>query len=149
VSRLPRGELHLVDHSTWMVRFLETYFREDPRIRVHLGDGHSLPFERDSWLDLIFVAGTLIALNLGTIRLYTLEFARTLQPGGVLVFDYIDPTTEEGWAHLHAGGARLPDVYAYHAPRVIDRVLSEAGFEDIERQQLGMHTFVTARRVSG
>src|SRR4051794_4103593 len=45
-ARLETGELHLVDHSPWMVRFLESYFVSEPRVRVHLGDGHSLPFDR-------------------------------------------------------------------------------------------------------
>src|SRR6266540_7395865 len=148
-ERLPRGELHLVDHSPWMVRFLQAYFRNAQQVRVHLGDGHSLPFERNGWLDMVFVAGTMIALKLGTIRLYALDFARVLKPAGVLIFDYIDPTTPEGWAHLEREGAGLPDVYTYHAAQVIDRLLSAAGFARLERQQLGKSTFVTARRTAG
>jgi ubiquinone/menaquinone biosynthesis C-methylase UbiE len=148
-ARLPEGELHLVDHSPWMVRFLHDYFRDDSHVRVHLGDGHSLPFDRNGWLDVVFTAGTVIALKLGTIRLYAVDCARALKADGVLIFDYIDPTTPEGWAHLHSDGARLPDVYAYHAPEVIDRVLAETGFARIERQQLGKSTYVTARRIGG
>ena len=74
-----------------MVRFLEAYFRERPQVHVHLGDGQSLPLTRSEWVDLVFVAGTVVALKLGTIQLYALEFARVLKPGGVVVFDYIDP----------------------------------------------------------
>jgi hypothetical protein len=108
-----------------------------------------LPFDRNGWLDVVFTAGTVIALKLGTIRLYAVDCARALKADGVLIFDYIDPTTPEGWAHLHSDGARLPDVYAYHAPEVIDRVLAETGFARIERQQLGKSTYVTARRIGG
>jgi hypothetical protein len=99
-------------------------------------------------MDLVFVAGTMIALKLGDIHLYALEFARVLKPGGVVVFDYIDPNTAEGWAHLHTDGHRLPDVYTYHAPEVIDRVFAEAGFDGFERQQLGKSTYFTARRAA-
>ena len=148
-TRLESGQLHLVDHSPWMVRFLEAYFRDRQQVRVHLGDGHSLPLAGNAWMDLVFVAGTMIALKLGDIHLYALEFARVLKPGGVVVFDYIDPTTAEGWAHLHTDGHRLPDVYTYHAPQVIDRVLAEAGFDGFERQQLGKSTYFTARRAAG
>ena len=88
VPRIPQGQLHLVDHSPWMVRFLQTYFGRQPAVRVHLGDGHSLPFAHGGWIDLVFVAGTIVALKLGTIHLYAREFARVLKPGGVVVFDY-------------------------------------------------------------
>jgi len=62
------------------------------------------------------------------------------------VFDYIDPTTAEGWAHLQTEGHRLPDVYTYHAPQVIDRVFADAGFEAFERRQFGKSTYFSARR---
>jgi SAM-dependent methyltransferase len=144
LPRIERGELHLVDHSPWMVRFLERYFGN--QVRVYLGDGQSLPLPRASWIDLVFVAGTIVALKLGTIRLYAQEFARVLKPGGLVIFDYIDPTTAEGWAHLQTEGQRLADVYTYHAPQIIDRVFAEAGFEGFERQQLGKSTYFTARK---
>ena len=146
LERIPAGELHLVDHSPWIVRFLEAYFRGEPRARVYLGDGQSLPLPTSAWIDLVFVAGTVVALKLGTIHLYASEFARVLKPGGIAIFDYIDPTTAEGWAHLHADGHRLADVYTYHAPQVIDRVFAETGFEAFERQQFGKSTYFTARK---
>ena len=149
LPRIAGGQLHLVDHSPWIVRFLESYFREQPRVHVHLGDGQSLPFERERWIDLVFVAGTVVALKLGTIQLYALEFARVLKTGGTLVFDYIGPTTAEGWAHLQTEGHRLPDVYTYHAPQVIDRVFGDAGFEAFERRQFGKSTYFSARRAPG
>lgn len=148
LERIPRGELHLVDHSPWMVRFLAAYFRNQPNVHAVLGDGQSLPFQRDGWLDMVFIAGTVIALKLGTIRLYALECARVLKPGGLLIFDYLDPTVAEGWEHLHSEGRRLPDVYTYHAPQVVDRVLTEAGFEAFQRDQLGKSTYFTARKSS-
>jgi SAM-dependent methyltransferase len=115
-------------------------------VHVHLGDGQSVPLSTSTYVDVVFAAGTLIALKLGTIQLYALEFARILKPGGLVIFDYIDPTTPEGWAHLHADGRRLPDVYTYHAPEVIDRVFSEARFGEFQRQQHGKSTYFTARR---
>jgi SAM-dependent methyltransferase len=144
LPRIERGELHLVDHSPWMVRFLMQYFGS--QAHVYLGDGQSLPLPRAGWVDLVFVAGTIVALKLGTIRLYALEFARVLKPQGLVIFDYIDPTTAEGWAHLQTEGQRLADVYTYHAPDIIDRVFTEAGFEGFERQQLGKSTYFTARK---
>jgi ubiquinone/menaquinone biosynthesis C-methylase UbiE len=146
LPRIPHGQLHLVDHSPWMVRFLQGYFRGQRNVVVHLGDGLSLPIPGAEWADVVFIAGTVIALKLGVIQHYAEEFARVLKPGGVLVFDYLDPTTEDGWAHLHTEGRRLADVYTYHAPEVVDRVFAEAGFEAFERQQLSKSTYFTARR---
>ncbi len=148
LPRIHDGQLHLVDHSPWMVRFLRGYFVRQQNVCVHLGDGQSLPFENASWMDLVFVAGTVIALKLGTIRRYAVEFARVLKPGGLVIFDYIDPTTSEGWAHLQTEGQRLPDVYTYHTPQIIDRVFSEAGFDSFRRQQLGKSTYFSARRTA-
>jgi ubiquinone/menaquinone biosynthesis C-methylase UbiE len=148
LPRVPHGQLHLVDHSAWMVRFLRSYFRTQSNVFVHLGDGQSLPMPNERWLDVVFIAGTIIALKLGTIRLYAAEFARVLKPGGVLVFDYLDPTTPDGWEHLRTEGRRLADVYTYHAPEVIDRVFGEAGFEQFERQQLSRSTYFTARKAA-
>ncbi len=149
VPHIARGQLHLVDHSPWMVRFLRGYFATAGNVYVHLGDGQSLPFENEGWMDIVFVAGTIIALKLGTVQRYACEFARVLKPGGLAIFDYLDPTTPQGWSHLHNEGQRLPDVYTYHAPEVIDRVFAEAGFSGFERQQLGKSTYFTARRVGG
>jgi len=146
VPRIPHGQLLLIDHSPWMVRFLNGYFRNQPNVSVHLGDGQSLPLAADGWVDVVFVAGTIIALKLGNVSQYAAEFARVLKPGGLVVFDYLDPTTEDGWSHLHTEGRRLADVYTYHAPEVIDRVFSEAGFSSFERQQLSSSTYFSARK---
>ena len=143
---IPDGQLHLVDHSTWMVNFLRRYFQSDERVHIHLGDGSSLPFTRDSWIDVVFSAGTLVALKLGIIYRYARDFCRVLRPGGRAIFDYIDPTTPEGWAHLESQGKQLADVFTYHAPQVIDRVLSSAGFESLDRRQFGKSTFVIATK---
>jgi SAM-dependent methyltransferase len=148
VPRLPRGELHLVDRSPWMVRFLADYFRDCPTVHAHLGDGRSLPFPDGGWLDAVFSANTLVELELGMIYLYACDFARVLKPDGVVVADYIDPTTPEGWQHLLTQPPDLAPVYTFHAPDVLDRVLDAAGLRVLARDQVGKSTFVTARRTT-
>ena len=76
VERVPYGELHLVDASPWMVRFLRSYFRQLPNVQAHLNDGQSLPFERNGWMDLIFSANTLVELKLGVDRISTPSTSR-------------------------------------------------------------------------
>src|SRR4051812_24234281 len=72
--RVPRGELHLVDHSPFLVSFLTDYFQAQPQVKVHLNEGYNLPFQQDGWADVVFCGGTIIALHLGTIDLYAHEF---------------------------------------------------------------------------
>ena len=146
MQHVPRGELHLVDASPWMVRFLRTYFRQAPNVSAHLSNGQSLPFERAAWMDLVFSANTLVELKLGIVYYYALDFARVLKPGGYAVVDYIDPTTPEGWQHLQTQGSEMAGVYTFHAAEVIDRVFESAGFTIERRHQVGKSTFVIARR---
>jgi SAM-dependent methyltransferase len=146
LERIPRGELHLVDASPWMVRFLSSYFRARPAVHAHLGDGQSLPFPRAACIDAIFSANTLVELKLGVIYRYACDFARVLKPGGHVVVDYIDPTTAEGWEHLVTLPAEMAGVYTFHAPEMIDRVFATAGLRVERRYQVGKSTFVVAAR---
>jgi hypothetical protein len=141
------GELHLVDPSPWMVRFLKGYFATRPNVHAHVNDGQSLPFQQTAWLDLMFSANTFVELKLGVIHNYLRDFAHALKRGGHVVVDYIDPTTAEGWEHLTTQPAAMALVYTFHAPAVIDRVFDSAGFRIERRYQVGKSTFVVAQRV--
>jgi SAM-dependent methyltransferase len=147
IAQIPRGELHLVDPSPWMVRFLAGYFAHVPNVTAHLNDGQSLPFvpPQAAWLDVIFSANTFVELKLGVIWLYVRDVARALKPGGFAVVDYIDPTTTEGFEHLTTQSADMATVYTFHAPEVIDRVFQNAGLTVERRHQVGKSTFVVAR----
>jgi SAM-dependent methyltransferase len=146
--RIPKGELHLVDASPWLARFLGSYFRHAPNVYAHVNDGQSLPFaERREWLDVIFSANTFVELKLGVIWLYARDFVQALKPGGYAVVDYVDPTTAEGWEHLMTQPADMAGVYTFHAPEVIYAVFRTAGLNVERRYQVGKSTFVIARRV--
>jgi hypothetical protein len=96
-------------------------------------------------MDPIFSANTLVELKLGD-PLYAQHFARVLKPGGYVVVDYVDPTTDEGWRTADPGrrwrtctrSTRLRSSTASsHRPGVpVER-----------RHQVGKSTFVIARRV--
>jgi SAM-dependent methyltransferase len=146
LERIPRGNLHLVDPSPWMVRFLGEYFAGTNNVRAHLNDGQSLGFAPDASIDLIFSANTLVELKLGVVYLYALEFRRTLKPGGRAIVDYVDPTTDEGWQHLLSQGPEMAGVYTFHHPDTIDRVFDTAGLRVERRHQVGKSTFVVASR---
>jgi SAM-dependent methyltransferase len=144
---IPRGQLHLVDPSPWIVRFLDRYFQAAPNVTTHLNDGQSLPgHEREAWVDVVFSANTFVELKLGVILSYVREFARAVKPDGYVVIDYIDPTTPEGWDHLQTQSADMAPVYTFHAPNVVDRIFECNGFGLERRLQVGKSTFVVARR---
>jgi SAM-dependent methyltransferase len=146
MRKVPHGELHLVDPSPWMVRFLKGYFAQAPNVHVHANDGESLPFERESWLDVVFSANTFVELKLGVIYSYARDFARMLKPGGHAIVDYIDATTSEGWEHLMTQPRNMAAVYTFHTPQVIDRVFATAGLCVERRFQVGKSTFVQVTR---
>jgi SAM-dependent methyltransferase len=145
-ARLTHGQLRLVDHSPFMVGFLQDYFAPNPRVSVHLNDGATLPFAESAWVDLVFSAGTLIALGLGTIDLYLREFRRVLKPGGIAIFDYLDPDTPEGWQHLLSQSPFLRTVYTYHAASAMERVCQAVGFRVGERRQEGKSTYLCVQK---
>jgi ubiquinone/menaquinone biosynthesis C-methylase UbiE len=140
------GELHLVDHSPWLVAFLREYFYDCANVKVVLNDGFVLPFESEGWADLVFSAGTLVALKLGAIELYAREFHRVLKRGGRVIFDYIDPDTPEGWRHLTSQTPFLRSVYTYHAASAIDKAFGSVGFRIGERVQDGKSTYLTVHK---
>lgn len=142
-KKLAKGELHLVDHSPWLVDFCEKYFQSKPQVRIYLNDGCSLPFPKTSWIDVIFSNGTFIYLKLSFFYLYSLEFFRVLKLGVHVIFNYIDPVTAEGWHFLQADSNRW---FTYHSCEVVDKVLSSVGFRIVTHQQIGKSTYVVARK---
>ncbi len=86
--RLTKGELHLVDYSPWVVNFLKSYYRSNPRVHIHGNDGLHLPFQKERFLDIVFSFGVFVALRLCVIYGYAQEFSRVLKPGGYVVIEY-------------------------------------------------------------
>jgi len=140
--------LYAVDHSPWVINFLEKYFETCKNIKPILNDGKRLPFHDDNFVDLIFGNGVFIELNLGTFYNYSEEFYRILKPGGYLIFDYIDINTNEGWKHLTENSKDLGFCFTYHSTETIDKIFFSKGFDLIERKQIGKSTYVTFKKSS-
>lgn len=150
VSRLPSGELHLVDHSPWLCDFLREYFRADPRVHVHLNDGCHLDPLPDGAFDLVACIGGFVAMNLGVIMRYGQEMARVLRPGGAAVVDYIDVGRDEGWRWLEANctSAEYAQIYTFHQRETVHRVFERTGLQ-VDTETLGSwSTYLTLRRSS-
>jgi ubiquinone/menaquinone biosynthesis C-methylase UbiE len=128
--RLSSGELHLVDHSPWIINFARNYLRSQRNVHFHLTDGLGLPFSDHAKFDLIFSFGTFIALKLGVYYLYSRDFFRVLKPGGYSLIHYLDITTPGGWGWLeNASNKHYANCYTYQTREVVERVFTSAGFE--------------------
>lgn len=139
-------QLFLVDHSGWIVNFLNKYFEEEKNVFPVLNDGRTLPFKEDNFLDLIFCQGTFIELNLVRIVSYCSEFHRVLKQNGIAVFNYISLDTDNGWNHLLTQSAKSESCFTYHSSQTIDRIFIEKRFEKINSLLLGNSTYVYFRK---
>jgi SAM-dependent methyltransferase len=147
LKMLPKGALLLVDHSAWIVRFLQDYFQANPRVRVYRSDGNSLPFEATEYVDVIFSSGVFIELSLGFFYEYSRAFWEALKPGGHCILDYIDITTREGWEFLLSNsGTNLAKCFTYHTREALDRIFRSVGFEVLKRCQVDKSTYVVFRK---
>lgn len=145
-SAVPEGELVLVDRSRWVVKFLKKYFAGRENIRPVRGDGASLPFPTGGWADVVFSQGLFITLALGHCARYVSEFSRILKPGGIAIFDFIDPETDAGWEFLEREAERAFDVFAYHTRPVMTKVLNDNGFEVQRAEIFGKSTYFVCRK---
>lgn len=148
-ARITRGTLHVVDSDANAIGFLRKHLPANRCVRLHLNEGTALPLDGRDVVDLAFSASVFTGGNLTYFFRYVQEFARVLKPGGRLVFDYFDISTDAGWEVLTKNMARRQPIfaYAYHAGAAIDRILALQGFEVLGRQAtLRGSVFVTARK---
>ena len=146
VEKIPNGSLLLVDKSEWVTDFLRGYFRRRRNVKAVLGNGVSIPVREMEWADLVFSQGMFITLKLGHVFTYLKAFARLVKPSGVVVFDFVDPQTPEGWQFLLRESARAHDVFTYHALSVIEKCCDHAGFKVEAVSLKGKSTYVVARK---
>ena len=130
VAHLPRGQLHLVDYSPWFVDMLTDYFKDEPRIRVHRTDGFSVPLPTPESVDVIVSFATFVMLKAGVILCYARDFYRVLKPGGVVILEYLDISTPEGWAWCeNFSTPENATVFTYYTPEIMSGFFEMAGFE--------------------
>jgi SAM-dependent methyltransferase len=140
-----KGELHLLDHSSWIRNYLTSYFSDYKNIYIHDSDGVSVDLPSAA-VDLCFSNGTFIELKLGTIMLYAEEFWRILKKSGYAIFDYIDVSTEGGWQYLKSQSPVHDKTFTYHCGHTIDKVFTSVGFTVVERHQDGKSTYVVFQK---
>jgi len=146
LSKIPNGEIYLVDNSPWVINFVKKYFSHEKRVHFHLCNGSSIPFINDSQIDLVFSDGTFITMNLGSFYLYSHEFYRILKPGGYCIIDFIDISTLEGQNHLETQSAQYWRTFTYHTYETVSMIFRSAGFEIIDHKQIGKSSYLICRK---
>lgn len=142
-------KIYLADHSEWIIEFLKNYFKDEDRIIPVQNDGRSLSFAGNDFFDIIFSQGMFIELNLSTIVSYSIEFHRTLKPGGLAAFNYINLNSTEGWNHLLINSQIADSCFTYYASETIDNIFFQTGFEKINSILLGNSTYDYFRKKQG
>lgn len=140
LKKIPYGQLHLVDYSSWFVQFQADYFKDDPRVVIHQTNGISLPIDECHWADVCCSYGTFIMLKLGNVYRYAKEFRRVLKPGGHFVVEYMDIESPEGWEWMlsQSNGEHEAGCFVYYTPAIMKRVFAEAGLEVIRDDHVGL-----------
>jgi len=144
-KQLKSKEYYLIDHAAWMVDFLNTYFKNEPILKVLKNNGLSIPL-KDSIIDIIFSQGVFIELKPSNIYLYSKEFSRVLQPGGFCVFDYFNCENEEGWNFFIDQSNKGNVYFTYYSDDFIEKVFEISGFRLETKFTFGKSKFVVFKK---
>ncbi len=137
----------LVDHSQWMIDFLNSYFQNEKIINTYKNNGISLPLKKDEF-DIIFSQGVFIELKPSVIYLYSKEFFKVLKPGGFCVFDYFNCESENGW-NFFINQSDLGNIhYTYYTDGFIEKVFESSGFNFEIRFTYGKSNFIVFKKTS-
>jgi len=131
-ARIPKGELHLFDHSSWIQSFLKLYFASHRNVHVHSSDGRTIGVS-DNSVDMVFSNGMFTLIRLGEYYLYAQECKRIIKPGGYLIFNFVDISREEGWQLLEAQSEENGHCFCFHCGHTVERLFNTAGFSVLER----------------
>ena len=143
LPKLDEGRLIVCDHSAWVRDFLSSYFAGQDRLIVVECSGHRVSVP-DSSVDIVFSNGVFIELKLGSVFAFAKEFSRIVKTNGFVIFDYIDPSTSEGWQFLTREW--LPYTCTYHCASTIARVMEHFGFALERSHQSDLSTYATFRK---
>lgn len=146
-KQLKSNEYYLIDHASWMLDFLDTYFKKEPIVRIFKNDGMTIPVE-NSVIDIVFTQGVFIELKPASIYLYAKEFSRILKPGGYCVLDYFNCDSEEGW-NFFVNQSNQGNIFStYYPDEFINKVFKTTGFELEKRYIYGKSNFVVFKKLN-
>jgi glycosyltransferase involved in cell wall biosynthesis len=141
IPRITRGAVHIFADSPWSQNFTREYFAAYPNIIVHSYNGKTINMTSDS-VDVVFLNGSFVELELCTIRLYLHQFERILKRKGCVIFDYMIISSSEGQRHIESHSAKPNNYFTCHYGNAIDELFSNAGFTFKKHYQDSKRTYV-------
>lgn len=130
-----------IDNSRVVYEWLREYLRGKGDFEVHLVDGPHVPLH-DATVDAVVSHGVFEHLDFDEVYWFLREFKRVLRPGGTVLFNFVDASTNEGvelmLAHAHPGER---SIFRLHHPAMIARLANCAGFEAVIERARGRISF--------
>lgn len=147
LKRSESWKLYLVDHSQWIITFLQQYFKNETNIVPMLNDGMNLPRIEKESVDIVFSTGTFIEFTLQQIYSFCRDFNAVVKKSGYVIFNFIDPDSSDGWQHMKNESFNIDSCFIYHTSSTIDKVLEDCGFEPVSKEIIGKSTYAVFRKL--
>lgn len=139
-------KLILVDHSPWIINFLQQYSKNEPNIIPLLNNGKDLPDLNNEPVDIIFSTGTFIEFSLQQLYSFSKDFKKKIKKNGFVIFNYLDPDTSFGWEHMKEQSDDIKSCFNYHTSSTVDKVFYDCGFESVLKEIIGKSTYAVYRK---
>jgi len=122
--------LTLLDLSDLVCGWIDEYLRGHDNYEVHRITGADAPMVPTNSANAVFAHGVMEHLDPDQIYWFFREFHRILVPGGRVVFNFDNATSQGGLEHLaNSSGPRWRSVFRFHAPAAIVALAGASGFE--------------------
>jgi ubiquinone/menaquinone biosynthesis C-methylase UbiE len=94
-SRVPKGQLHLIDLSESCIAYCKKRLVDHPNVQYHVNDGLRMPMIQDASIDFLFSIDTFVHIEETEVRSYAREFKRVLKPQSMGVIHHAGNPTDE------------------------------------------------------
>jgi predicted SAM-dependent methyltransferase len=119
-----------VDYSKMVCNWLRDHFRNERCLTVHHVTTTSLPMIADSSVDVIVAHGVFEHISLPDLTFFLEDCYRTLQPSGIMSFNYENIMTRTGieWLKEFRGKPGEQCIFHFYHPETMVWLAKNAGF---------------------
>lgn len=147
LKKFDSWKLFLIDHSPWIINFLQQYFKKEPNIIPVLNNGKNLPDLNNEPVDIIFSTGTFVEISLQQLYSFCKDFEKKIKKSGYVIFNFLDPDSAVGWEHMKEQSNNIKSLFGYHNSSTVDKVFSDCGFEPVLKEIIGKSTYAVYRKI--